>query len=293
MTESPAIMSRAASARRRPFALTVLIFSLGYATYFGSKALFVVCFTPLLILLIPFPQAKYRLLQVLTGGFLAFFARRWLPAIGMYRIVEISGLEQALARRPVVFAANHRGFLDSLLMLSLVPRLGVVIKSRYTRQRTYSLLARHFDLVSIDPDRLSSVSAAMDSCKRLLAAQKNLLVYPEGTRARSGRLQPFNPLAFELARTAGVPVVPVLIHSTQPFMARLPGSIFPRDRNEYRIRFLDPETPRADDTAASLCDRVHRRMAQELNILDAGTVWEIRRAGGDASVKEPSAMRPL
>ena len=280
MTEFPPSAPRAASRRPRPFVLTVLIFSFGYATYFVSKVVFVVCCTPLMILLTPFPQAKYRLLQMLIGNFLGFFTRRWLPFIGMYHFVEISGLEQALARRPVVFTANHRGFLDSLLILSLVPRLGVLIKSRDTRQRTYSLLARHFDLIRIEPSRLSSVSAALEACRRLLAAQKNLLIYPEGARARSGRLQPFHPLAFELAIGAGVPVVPVVIHSTQPFMAKLPGSLFPRGRNEYRIRFLDPERPRADDTAASLCDRVHRRMAQELKPLDAGTLWEV---GGIAS----------
>jgi len=35
-------------------------------------------------------------------------------------------------------------------------------------------------------------------------------------------------------------------------------------------RFRDPMIPPA------LCDRVHRRMAQELKQLDAGTIWEIK-----------------
>ena len=64
-------------------------------------------------------------------------------------------------------------------------------------------------------------------------------------------------------------------------MAKVPGSIFPRARNEYRIRFLDPEPVRADDDASDLCDRVHRRMAQELRTLDAGTVWEVRSVSDD------------
>ena len=59
-----------------------------------------------------------------------------------------------------------------------------------------------------------------------------------------------------------------------PFMAKVPGSVFPRQRNEYHIRFLDAETRHPEDTAESLCDRVYRRMARELKTLDAGTVWE-------------------
>ena len=49
-----------------------------------------------------------------------------------------------------------------------------------------------------------------------------------------------------------MPVVPVILHTPLPFMAKLPGSIFPRRRNDYRIRFLDPEIPRADDDADAL-----------------------------------------
>jgi 1-acyl-sn-glycerol-3-phosphate acyltransferase len=258
----------------RSYLLTLLLFSIGYASYFLCQVVFVVAGAPVLLALTPFPRARYQFVQITLRGFLAVFVRGWLPALSVYRIVEVSGLERALAPGPAVLTANHRGFMDSLILLSLVPRLGVVIKARDTRQPTYAVLARTFDLVSIDTGRLSSVAAALAACRRVLSAGRRLLVYPEGTRARSSRLQPFHPLAFELACSAGVPVVPVLIHSTVPFMAKVPGSVFPRQRNEYRIRFLDAETPRPEDTAESLSDRVHRRMARELKTLDAGTVWE-------------------
>ncbi|MGA2242169.1 MAG: lysophospholipid acyltransferase family protein [Verrucomicrobiota bacterium] len=276
----------------RFFPLTVLRFSIGYGSYLVSKIVFVLAALPLVFVLWPFPRAKYRLLQAVIHHYLAFFSRTWLPAIGVYRVVEIAGRERALTVRPAVCVANHRGFMDSILLLGLMPRTGVLIKSRDTRQPMYGLLARHFDLVSVDRHSLNSVSASLDRCRRVLDAGKNLLIFPEGTRARSGRLQHFNRIAFDLALAAGVPVVPVVIHSTQPFMAKLPGSIFPRRQNDYRIRFLDPEIPHPDDDADALCDRVHRRMAQELNTLDAGTVWETRRvAGDDTAIKEPSATK--
>ena len=256
--------------------LSVLLVSLGYASYFISKAVFVVCSLPLLIVLLPFPQAKYRMLQAMTHRYLGFFTRAWLPLLGVYRVAEISGLERGLSVRPAICVANHRGFMDSILLLGLLPRTGVLIKARDTKQPMYAILARHFDLVSVDRNSLDSLSASLDKCRQLLAAGKNLLVFPEGTRARSGRLQHFNGIAFQLALATGAPVLPIVVHSTLPFMAKLPGSVFPRGRNEYRIRFLEPEIPRPDDDADSLCDRVHRRMAQELKSLDAGTCWEVK-----------------
>jgi 1-acyl-sn-glycerol-3-phosphate acyltransferase len=259
----------------RFYPLKVALGCLGYASYFVSKVFFVTLIFPVLVVMLPFQRAQQRFLQVLTYRYLGFFSRRWLPLIAAYRIAEISGLERAIAVRPAVLVANHRSLMDAILLIGLLPRTGVVIKSRDTRKVMNGLLARYFDLVSIDRHSLESVSAVLEKSGRLLREGQNLLVFPEGTRARSGRLQHFNRIAFDLALAARVPVVPVVVHSTLPFMAKVPGSIFPRGVNDYRIRLLDPETPRPDDDATALCDRVHRRMAQELKQLDAGTVWEI------------------
>ena len=256
------------------YPLKVAMGCLGYASYFVSKGIFVVLIFPVFLIMLPFPRAQQRFLQVVTHRYLGLFSRRWLPFLGVYRIAEISGLERALAARPVVLVANHRSLMDALMLMGLLPRTGVVIKSRDTRKVMNGLLARYFDLVSTDRHSLESLSTTLEKSRRLLADGKNLLVFPEGTRARSGRLQHFNRLAFDLALAARVPVVPVILHTPLPFMAKLPGSIFPRRRNDYRIRFLDPEIPRPDDDADALCDRVHRRMARELKQLDAGTIWE-------------------
>jgi 1-acyl-sn-glycerol-3-phosphate acyltransferase len=271
-------MKASPAASVRPYPLTVLLDTIGYVSYFLSKLIFVLAATPVLLVLSPFPKARYQFLQIALRGFLTFFVRFWLPVLGVYRVVEVSGLEQSVPAGPAVLAANHRGFLDSLLMLSLVPRLGVVIKARDTSRPLYIVLTRAFDMVSVESGRLSSVAAGQAACARILSTGRRLLIYPEGTRARSGRLQPFHPLAFEVALKTGVPVVPVIIHSTLPFMAKIPGSVFPRGRNEYRIRFLDPEPPRPEDTAETLGDRVYRRMAGELKMLDVGTPWEVTRS---------------
>ncbi len=258
----------------RFYPFTVVRFTVGYASYFLAKTVFLVCGLPVLLLLTPFPRAKQRLLHSVTHAFLGFFTRTWLPALGLYRIVEVSGLERALALRPAIYVANHRGYLDSITLLGLLPRTGVLIKFRHARQPTYHVLIRHFNLVSVNPHLLSSVSASLERCRGMLAGGENLLVFPEGARARSGRLQRFNGFAFELARLGGYPIVPVVLHSTLPFMAKLPGSIFPRGHNEYRLRFLDPIRPSPEDDGDSINDRVYRQMTRELKELDAGTVWD-------------------
>lgn len=258
----------------RPHPFKIVIGCLGYASYFLSKAGFVVLVFPAFLLLLPFQRAQQRFLQVVIHGYFGLLSRRWLPLLQVYRVAEISGLDQAQAARPAIFVANHRSLMDAPLVLGLLPRTGALIKARDTRVGPNALLARFFDLVSVDRHSRDSMAAMLEKSQRLLGERKNLLVFPEGTRARSGRLQHFNRAAFTLALAARRPVVPVILHTTLPFMAKLPGSIIPPRRIDYRVRFLAPEMPRAEDDAASLCDRIHARMARELKQLDAGTIWE-------------------
>jgi 1-acyl-sn-glycerol-3-phosphate acyltransferase len=247
---------------------------LAYASYFLSKAGFVALIFPIFLMLLPFPRAQQRFLQMVIYHYFGLLSRHWLPFLQVYRVVEISGLDRAQAARPAILVANHRSLMDAPLLMGLLPRTGALIKARDTRMGANALLARYFDLVSIDRHSRNSMAAMLEKSKRLLDTDKNLLVFPEGTRARSGRLQYFNRAAFALALAARRPVLPVVLHSTLPFMAKLPGSIFPPRRMDYRVRFLEPEMPRDDDDDASLCDRVHARMARELKQLDAGTIWE-------------------
>jgi 1-acyl-sn-glycerol-3-phosphate acyltransferase len=252
----------------------VLRFSAGYGSYFLSTVVFVLVGIPVLLVLAPFPRQRHRVLRIVTHRFLAFFTRRWLPMLGIYRVEEIQGLERAVSAGPAVWVANHRGFMDGLLLLGLAPGTGVVIKARDTKQPMYAMLARHFDLVSVDRNSVQSVSASVEKSRRLLAQGRRLLVFPEGTRTRTGRLQRFNRLAFDLAVESGVPVIPILIHSTEPFLAKLPGSFFPVRPNRYRIRFLEPIPLKPGENPGGLSDRVYREMAVHLRALDVGTSWD-------------------
>ncbi|HVM60836.1 MAG TPA: lysophospholipid acyltransferase family protein [Verrucomicrobiae bacterium] len=257
---------------RQPFfPFTVLRFLIGYATYYGANFVFITVGGPLLLLLTFVPRAKAWIMQVVVHHYLAFLSRRWLPVLGIYQIAE---LPAAIPPQPVVYVANHRGFMDAPLLLGLLPRTGVLVKTHYTRWMLPGILARHFDLVAIDPNSRASVQAALERCRAITAAGRSLLVFPEGTRARTGRLGRFKEVAFRLAVETCTPVAPVVIHSTQPFMAKVPGSVFPRRRNVYRIRLLDLDAVLPDDSSDALADRVYQRMARELKELDRGTVWE-------------------
>ncbi|HMD68458.1 MAG TPA: hypothetical protein VKF42_06210, partial [Chitinivibrionales bacterium] len=85
----------------------------------------------------------------------------------------------------------------------------------------------------------------------------------------------------KIAVDSGAPLVPVVIHSDLPLMARRRGSIFPPRRFRYMVRFLEACTGEPGETAADFARRVRSLMAAELADLDKGTCWETSRRDGD------------
>lgn len=256
--------------------LQIASFAAGYASHGLGDLFFIVMTVPLAALLAVLPRWRYRLVRGVFTRYLVLMFQRCLPALGVYRVDEVSGLEQGRSG-PVVFVANHRGRADGPLLLSYLQRTGVIVKSRYAKRGTLAVLTWVFDFIPIDAGSLDSVAAMAAACRRLFERGMSLLIFPEGSRSVSGRLLPFRNAAFRLALEQGLPVVPVVVHSTASFMGKEFASFFPREPLRYRLRFLPPQRPAVGETAEDLASRVHRLMARELRDLDRGTVWAARQ----------------
>jgi 1-acyl-sn-glycerol-3-phosphate acyltransferase len=204
-----------------------------------------------------------------------FLTRRLLPLLQIYSIVEISGFDNHDPKKASLYVANHRGRLDALLLLSILNNTCALIKSNYTRFPIYSAFVKYLDFISIDSGSPRTLAIALSKCKELIANEKSLLVFPEGTRASSGRLLPFKELAFRLALDMNVTLFPVIVHSDYPFMTKGPGSIFPRKKLSYTIRCLGPMYPEKNERPEDFALRVRGKMALSLKILDKGTEWEV------------------
>jgi 1-acyl-sn-glycerol-3-phosphate acyltransferase len=252
----------------------VILTSIGYITYFLAIVGFLVIGLPFSFLFVLNPGLMRGVMYAVLKGYTYFLTRLWLPALGIYRVSSVSDYDSPALRGSII-VANHRGRLDALLLLSMLPPTAVVIKQKYARIPMYSSFVKHLDFVNIDPDSLSSLGAAIEKSRRVLTQGKCLLVFPEGTRAKTGRLLPFKPFPFRIALETGAPIAPVLIHSGLPFMARCKGSIFPRRMFDYKVRFLSPCRPDAvRETASGFADRVRRIMGNELAVLDKGSYWD-------------------
>jgi len=92
--------------------------------------------------------------------------------------------------------------------------------------------------VSLKRNEQKSIREMTRTCAASLQSGIPLVVFPEGTRSRTGELQPFKNGAFLIAKLAKAPVMPVAITGT--YDALPPGKIFLRAGVRIVVEYLPP-----------------------------------------------------
>jgi len=130
----------------------------------------------------------------------------------------VRGLEHLDGGGPFVFTPNHQSHLDILALLGFLPgRTRFAAKKELWRHPVVGGVLDTLDMVPIDRDDPNVAVAALDKAD---GEAGSLVVFPEGTRSRDGRLREFKKGAFVLAIRTAMPVVPVVCRGTRRLMPR-------------------------------------------------------------------------
>jgi len=158
-----------------------------------------------------------------SGDSVLRLARLWAIAI-----TRIGGVDVRVERRgrlepgrPYVFMANHLSTVDIFaLIVALPPPIRMLAKKElaYIPLLGWAMWAGRFIFI----DRHNAVSArnSIERAKERIRGGQSVVIFPEGTRSRDGRMLPFKKGGFHLALDAGVPIVPCGLRGTRELMPR-------------------------------------------------------------------------
>jgi long-chain acyl-CoA synthetase len=184
-------------------------------------------------------------------------ATQFIGRIGFHGwfILESKGADR-LPPGPFILAPNHESYLDGFLVcLFLKPAIlrntWFYAKEKHLRNPWLRNLASRNNVIVMDIDR--DLKGSLQQMAAVLKAGHNLMIFPEGTRARDGLTGPFKRTFAILSRELNIPVVPVSIKGA--FEALPPGARFPRPFTRIAVRFLPPVQPEGL-TAEEIRDRV-------------------------------------
>jgi 1-acyl-sn-glycerol-3-phosphate acyltransferase len=149
----------------------------------------------------------------------------WLLGVG----VTLHGLENLPDDGPFIFAPNHQSHLDILILLGFLPG-----RTRFAAKRElwrHSVVGGVLDTLGMIPVDRENPERSLDGLQRAATEGHSMVIFPEGTRSRTGALMPFKKGAFVLAIGAGLPIVPVICRGTRRLMPRgsrltvVPGNV--------------------------------------------------------------------
>lgn len=167
--------------------------------------------------------------------------RRWsrtlLRAAGV--TVELEGVENLGEHRAQVLVANHESWFDVFALAGHLPvEYRFVAKKELGKIPFFGPAWRACGHVSVDrADREAAIRSLDEAARQIRDEGLTVVIFPEGTRSRSGELQPFKKGAFVLAIQVGVPVIPVGIVGSRSVMPKHSWRIRP---GTIRVRIGSP-----------------------------------------------------
>ncbi len=120
-----------------------------------------------------------------------------------------------IGSRGYVVVANHESTADPFLLSWLPFDMRWVAKGELFELPLIGWAMRCGGDIPLWRGDRDSVREMMDECQRALDAGISVMMFPEGTRSKTGELLPFKPGAFSLAIRAGVPILPIAIAGTR------------------------------------------------------------------------------
>jgi 1-acyl-sn-glycerol-3-phosphate acyltransferase len=178
---------------------------------------------------------------------------------------RVFGAENVPATGGVILASNHQSFLDPPLVGSALPRdINYLARESLFRFPGIGALLRSWNSVPVD--REGGGAKGLKIILDRLLKGGGIILFPEGTRTKDGRLQPARSGIGLTVIKSTAPVVPVRVFGTYEAYGR--QHTFPRPHRVV-VKYGQPMNFEALRAEAKICDKprlkqIYQQVADEI-----------------------------
>jgi 1-acyl-sn-glycerol-3-phosphate acyltransferase len=134
--------------------------------------------------------------------------------------------------QPAIFISNHQSLIDTPLVLMQHPKLNILTNNWVIYSPIFGPIAHLAGFFNVS----KGLEVVRDQLREKMKAGYSLVVFPEGTRSRTGKMGRFHKGAFYLAEELGLPIQPMLLHGDGDFLRK--GEFYGRD-NTIHVKLLE------------------------------------------------------
>lgn len=171
----------------------------------------------------------FKLSKYFSGGVL------WISGIKL----KVTGLENIDKNKTYVFVSNHSSQYDIVVLQKTIPnRMAMIFKKELAKIPFFGWQLAMGPYVMIDRENYEKAMQSIEEAKEKMKKQNiSIVVFAEGTRSKTGEIQPFKRGAFRLATQVGYPIIPTTIFGSNKIM---PKGTYKLRRGTIKVHFDNP-----------------------------------------------------
>ncbi len=130
--------------------------------------------------------------------------------------VHIHGTKNLPEDNFFILAPNHQGSFDAVVTLLTLNRpYGFAAKKTLSLVPVAGLWFKLLGAVFVSRNKHTAADEIVNRCVDVLKRGEPLLIFPEGTRSKTGKINDIKTGVFRISKLSGAPIIPVVINGTR------------------------------------------------------------------------------
>jgi long-chain acyl-CoA synthetase len=183
----------------------------------------------------------------------------------IYSRMKREGLEN-VPDGPCIIAPNHQSFIDGLIIVAALKMKTLknsyfYAKKKHVNNPFLRFLAHRNNVIIMDMNK--DLKESIQKLAEVLKNGKNIVIFPEGTRTKTGKPGEFKKTFAILSTELSIPVVPVAINGAYKAMSR--RDIFLIPFSKIRVSFYQPIYPEghtSDELTSIVQEKIHKMVSE-------------------------------
>ncbi len=223
--------------------LKCLLSVYAFVLFWGTIGLFV--FPSLLIYFVVYPFMKYPqdVFQHLSSVIYKIF----------FKLLRVADLEFTLPYalpNGAIYIATHQSSLDYPILGSFIKKYLTVTNLNFTSIPFASYVGKLIGARTLNKNNLGEIAFMYSELEDILHDNRNIIIFPEGTRSDGTKLGKFKKGAFRLAMKTNKPIIPIIIDGSAKLLAKGDPCFKTTKKTKVKVTMLAPIYPKdfADET---------------------------------------------
>lgn len=233
--------------------LKCLLSLYAFILFWGTISLFV--FPSLLIYFLVYPWMRYPqdVFQYLSSVIYKIF----------FRLLYVADLEFKVAENlpdGAIYIATHQSSLDYPILGSFIKKYLTVTNLNFTRIPFASYVGKLIGARSLNKHSLGEIALMYRELEEILNDNRNIIIFPEGTRSNGKKLKKFKKGAFRLSMQTNRPIIPIIIDGSAKILSKGDSCFKTTRRKKVFITMLEPVYPKDFESEDQMMKKVSRLM---------------------------------